>query len=140
MPKQNIGPRLEPGTKNFYEALFRTVNAGAEYVLEMFPRFYGRTLGSLCDIFSADELAWMIRASETLHLNPLLAGQNLIGEISYQVVAHLFSGQLPDMSLEEKLSELETWQLIALEIWCRAFWDGKTEDKLEDYVKILAKD
>jgi hypothetical protein len=148
MSKQNIGPRLEPGTKDFYEAHFRTVNAGAEYVLEMFPNLYRRTLATLWVdsgiTFSAQELYLIIDVCNSPSYisthRPGFAGQHLITEVSNAIfLDHAAEKWNCEAGLEDKLVCLTIWELAVLEIWARAFWDGKTEDKLEDYVKILAE-
>ena len=72
-----ITPRIQPPTAEFLEGLFRSRNAGAEFVLETAPVLYRRALNERKGFFSEGELSLIIDVMNSTFLNPGLLGQHL---------------------------------------------------------------
>ncbi|MBW2345630.1 MAG: hypothetical protein JRF53_16845, partial [Deltaproteobacteria bacterium] len=72
MAKKQLGPRIGPQTEKWLEGIFSAKHPGAEYVLEMTPSLYSRTLDDLKGRFGDGELSLMIDVFNSTMLTPQL--------------------------------------------------------------------
>ena len=76
--KQQLGPRADVRTMDFFKMHFGTVNAGAEYALEAFYSLFRATLRELRGRFPREELLLLI---DEMRDRELTAGQGFLEEI-----------------------------------------------------------
>ena len=152
MPKGNakrnkLNILISDPAKAWYEANFATGSTGTAYALEAFYGLCRNELArTLMGKFTGGELCLMIDVSNGLMLMPHISGQHMYAQVSDGcALDHLDEKwAIHKNELLAKLDSLQLTSLIALEIWCRAFWEGnrKGQDEgiktdLEEYVKQL---
>jgi len=104
---KKITPRIKTETSNFLEANFKTINAGAEHLLNSAPQLFKRVTYHFGNLFSDQELFSLQNSSKNFPLSPALAGQLLF-----------FSYKKKD-ALREKLKKLSLPELFFLEIYLK---------------------
>lgn len=147
MPKK-IAPMITDWSAAFYEETFKNLNAGSMFVLDAFPTLYKRALFDLKGIFTRGELCLMIDLFNGLILTPQIAGQHIAIEVKDGIELESLDKKW-EVNKDEILVKLEGLDIFpfkkaCLEIWLRAFWDGKREGQegshktdLESYVAQL---
>jgi len=137
-----LGPRVSGQTEQFLSTTFSSRHSGSEYVLEAFSVLYKRALAELRGRFSAGELSIIVDVSNASMLMPAMAGQHLIPQVEDGISLDEldFKWGVDGAPFLARLRELTSFQTAALEVWGRAFWEGKYEKKgaLEKYVQTLA--
>jgi len=146
MTKKQLGPRIGPQTEKWLEAVFSAKHPGAEYVLDMTPPLYSRTLDRLKGRFTGGELSLMIDVFNSTALTPQLAGQHL----TKQCVDGMALDKLDEKwevdkkGFIEKLKSLTIFEAACLEIWANGFWYGGWHPEgiygageLEEYISRL---
>ena len=165
---KTISPRISEKTSEFLLSLGGTVNAGAEYSLGMltnmatehapatfgnaimgidyavkaFSRLYRNALMDIIGTFEKNELLLMLDNMNGLILTPGIAGQHIIHNVLDGIALDGLDKKwnIDADTLKEKLKCLSDMQLIALELWCRAYWEvayHSENSNIEDYVKQL---
>jgi len=76
--KFRAGPRIQQTTANFLIENFKTLNAGAEYILNSAPTLFNETCKKIEKRFKAEDLYRLKLAFEEFKLNPQFAGRNLL--------------------------------------------------------------
>lgn len=118
---KRISPRIMDSAFGFLENKFKSVNAGAEFVIDLMPRFF---YYGLCDIdcFTDDELALFIYIMD-VKLLPTSVGCYLLQGLrdSYLVSTADFL-HVSRSEVIKKLRALPVFSLICLEIWAASFW------------------
>lgn len=151
MAKENIGPRIEAKTKDFYTELFSSVNAGASYILEAFPAIYRITLArELKGVFTRPELMLVIDVCNGLMLTPGIAGQHLPANVSDGIALDGLDKkwEIDGKALVAKLRGLSLAQLAIIEVWAQGFWESsntgegalKSPGAIEEWVAQLAQE
>lgn len=142
-----IAPRISDKAAKFLAENFRSLNAGAEYVLDSFPTLYTRTLYELKDNLAGgltrQELSLIIDVFNAIALTNSLAGQHIIASVEdgcdLEDLDKKWDIQKTD--LLKKLNLLPIFSLSCLEIWASGFWYGGrsgSEDRdLSTYIKTL---
>ena len=138
-----IGPRISEKTSEWLTCQFSSRNAGAEYLLEVVPQLYRRTLRDLRGRFTPGELSLMLDCMNATMLTPQLAGQqlaiNCIDSMELDLTAEKWS--VDRQAFTERLQALSLWESACLEIWARGFWESgtwKQENGLREWVGQLA--
>lgn len=165
---KTISPRITEKTREFLLSLGGTANAGAEYSLEMiagmatehapatfgnaimgidyavkaFSRLYRNALMDIIGTFEKNELLLMLDNMNGLMLTPAIAGQHIVHNVLDGIALDGLDKkwEIDADTLKEKLATLSDMQLIALELWCRAFWEvtyHSDNSNIEDYVQQL---
>lgn len=165
---KTISPRITKRTREFLLSLGGTVNAGAEYSLEMlagiatehapatfgnaitgidyavkaFSRLYRKALMDIIGTFEKNELLLMLDNMNGVMLTPAIAGQHIVHNVLDGIALDGLDKkwEIDADVLNEKLKCLSEMQLIALELWCRAYWEvayHSDSSNIEDYVKQL---
>lgn len=168
---KTISPRISEKTKEFLLSLGGTVNAGAEYSLGMlagmatehapatfknaitgidyavkaFSRLYRNALMDLTGTFEKNELLLMLDNMNGLTLTPAIAGQHIVHNVLDGIALDGLDKKwnIDADTLKEKLKCLSEMQLIALELWCRAYWEVAYHSEnacIDDYVMQLLHD
>jgi hypothetical protein len=122
--KQQLGPRAEVKTMDFFKRHFGTVNAGAEYALEAFYSIFRATLRELRGKFSREELMLLIDGMRDRELIAATAGQDFLNEIEDAIHLH-GADERWNVKKEEiikKIRALPLSQRTMLEVWARGFW------------------
>jgi len=138
---QKIGPIISDKAEKFIREHFSNLNAGAVYVLDAFPDLYARTLHDLKGKFSRGELMLILDVTNGLALNPGLAGQHLLVQVSDGIELDGLDKKwkVTKKNVTSNLQSLNTFQIACLEIWAGAFWEKEDHGNIEEYVKRLAK-
>lgn len=164
---KTISPRITEKTREFLLSLGGTANNGAEYSLGMlsgmgsehapatfgnaimgidytvkaFSRLYRNALMDIIGTFEKNELLLMLDVMNGLILTPGIAGQHIIHNVLDGIALDGLDKKwgIDADEFKKKLVMLTEMQLIALELWCRAFWEVvyHTETSIDDYVKQL---
>lgn len=165
---KTISPRISEKTSEFLLSLGGTVNAGAEYSLGMltnmatehapatfgnaimgidyavkaFSRLYRKALMDIIGTFEKNELLLMLDNMNGVMLTPAIAGQHIVHNVLDGIALDGLDKKwkIDADTIKEKLVSLTDMQLIALELWCRAFWEvtyHSDNSNIEDYVKQL---
>lgn len=165
---KTISPRISEKTREFLISLGGTANAGAEYSLgtladiatehvpatfgnaitgigyavKAFSRLYRNALRDIIGTFEKNELLLMLDNMNGLILTPAIAGQHIVHNVLDGIALDGLDKKwnIDADTLKEKLKCLSDMQLIALELWCRAFWEvayHSDNSNIEDYVKQL---
>ena len=134
---KKITPRISDKTEQFLSENFKTINAGAEFTLEIFPVLFSRTLNSLKGRFTAEELSLMIDVFNTTILTTGIAGQHLhFGCVdSIELDGSDAKWDVDKTTFLNKTRDLKPFEAACLEIWVKGFWQGGHE--LDQYVKKL---
>ncbi|HAM53091.1 MAG TPA: hypothetical protein DCP92_21210 [Nitrospiraceae bacterium] len=134
--KQQLGPRADVKTMDFFKVHFGTVNAGAEYALEAFYSLFRATLRELRGKFQQEELMLLIDGMRDRELTAVNAGQGFLNEIEDAI--HLNGAdKLWNVKREEiikKIRMLSVSQRALLEVWAHGFWKanrGGNEETME---------
>ena len=147
MPKKQLGPRIGPQTEKWLEETFSARHPGAEYVLEMMPALYSRTLADLKGRFAQGELSLMIDVFNGTMLTSHIAGQHLtINCVDGMELDKLDEKwEVEKEKFIEKLKELTIFEAACLEIWANGFWYGGWHSggtyetgEFEKYIEKLA--
>src|SRR5687768_2541734 len=85
-----IGPDISDETLETLESMFETKNAGAIYVLEMWPMLYQRALAEIRGRFSNAEAKLILDALNGLLLTPGIAGQHLAIEVQDSITLNSY--------------------------------------------------
>ena len=105
--KFRAGPRIQKNTADFLTENFKTLNAGAEYILDSAPALFFKIARVIENTFKAEDLYRLKLAFGDFKLNPQLAGRNLLLALTDK----------PELlKLIKKLSEAE---LFWLEIYLK---------------------
>lgn len=134
--KLNIGPRISDFSRIFLSNNFRTVNAGAEFVIEAFGALFRRTLADLKGRFKRGELYLMLDVMNDTRLTAGFAGETLQGYVSDGIALDALD-QKHDVNADdffERFKALSPFELSVLEIWSNAFWYG---GKDSNYIKNI---
>lgn len=165
---KTISPRITEKTREFLLSLGGTANSGAEYSLGMladmatehapatfgnaimgidyavkaFSRLYRNALMDIIGTFEKNELLLMLDNMNGLMLTPAIAGQHIVHNVLDGIALDGLDKkwEIDADTLKEKLVTLSDMQLIALELWCRAFWEvayHSENSNIEDYVQQL---
>lgn len=144
MPKKNVVPQVDLEAHKFYKLMFLNPNDGAAYILEATPALMRRTIAyELKGRFTPGELQLMLEVMNGTILTPELAGQQISkGRADGMELEGLDEKyQVDKETMLEKLRELTAFQLAALEIWARGYWESKEYEKDGDgmarWVKML---
>lgn len=119
--KERIGPRITPESQEFYTTRFKTLNAGAEFAIEIFPRLYNMRIKELVGIFSKPQLDFL----KELSSNKMNAESS--GVVFFELVAtnialadHKTKKRINTQDFVHKLSLLETIDRIFLEVYIKS--------------------
>ncbi|MBA7559402.1 hypothetical protein ES708_01016 [subsurface metagenome] len=120
---KSISPKISENTAKFYPGLFRSLNAGAVYALEIFPRLYQRTLHDMRGRFSAGELSLMVDVMKATMLTPTSAGQSLAANVSDGIALDGLDTkwEIDGGTLNKKMDTLTIFEVVCLEIWATGF-------------------
>lgn len=137
--KTNIGPRITPTTRDFYEKTFETTNAGAEFALQAFPTLYRRSLREIWGVFTPEEVCLLIDLLNSVFLQPELLGQHILADLEDAIALDHIDEKwgVAGKELVSKVQALPLFQAVALEIFAKGFWWGKHADPKE-YAKTIA--
>lgn len=143
---QKVTSRINDQPAAWYTANFSSLTGGITYITEALPVLAKRALKNIEGKFTRGELYLLIDTFNASMLTPELAGQHL--ELSAED-AMILDGldkkwNVDQESFLSKLEGLSFFEKACLEIWVRAFWEGKREnqddvikDDLEEYVAQL---
>ena len=116
-----MSPRVERDKVEWYREHFKTPNAGAEYVLHVFPAIYHFGLNFL-EKLGEKRIACLKDLMQPIDLNPNIAGRNIFIPLSNEMDPHDACRQhgivLDD--LKAKLQALSDVERIVLEIWLKS--------------------
>ena len=128
-----ISPKINDSTAEFYPDFFRSLNAGAVYVLEIFPRLYQRTLHDMKGKFSESELSLMIDVMNATMLTPQSAGYHLTGNVSDGIALDGLDTkwEIDGPALNKKMGALSPFEAACLEIWANGFWYAKDRKDIQ---------
>ena len=141
-----IAPRISDKAAEFLSKSFRSLNAGAEYVIDSFPVLYTRTLYELkfrlTNKLTRGELSLIIDIFNATALTSSLAGQHIIASVEDGCDLDGLDEKwdIRKIKLTEKLKSLPIFSLACLEIWANGFWYGGPGSEgrdLNTYVNTL---
>ena len=137
---KNITPRINTATEKYLQQNFKTLNSGAEFVLEAVPavaRIY--TGYELKGKFIAGELKLMLDVMNGMLLTGQLAGRHLPLSVQDGIALDGLDKkwEVDAEQLLEKLKNMSTAELFFLEIWIQGFWQQSDTVTLEEYIKEL---
>jgi len=104
---KKITPRIKTDTASFLETNFKTVNAGAEHVLNAAPQLFKKTISKFEGKFTDQELFLLQRSTVNFPLSSALAGRLL------------FFSYTEESNLQNKLRELSLTELFFFEIYLK---------------------
>lgn len=125
-----IAPRISDKSAEFLPENFRSLNAGAEYVIDSFPALYTRTLYelkfNLTNKFTREELSLIIDVFNATALTSGHAGQHIIASVEdgCDLDGLGKKWEIKKTELIEKLKLLPIFSLACIEIWANGFWYG----------------
>jgi len=134
MAESQLRSRVSTECRELMTGYFRSLNAGGEYVLNLFPGLFREEVERMKGRFTADELEMLIYGLESIAghyggkpmLNPAVAG--------FQA-AQALQVQGGSKALQEKIGSMSRFTVVCLEIWCIGFW--YQEESLKRYSKAL---
>jgi len=135
-----VGPKVTASTKETLARLWRTTNAGAQWVLGSFPGLYSRTMRELKGCFSKDELGLMLDAAEHIVFYPEVAGQffqfSLMNSMSRPTLEANYEAIDFD-ELVERIRNLTAYQRAVLEVWAQAYGHTDGDVSRGEYIGQL---
>lgn len=145
---QKVTSRISDKSAAWYAANFSSLTGGITYVTDAFPIQAKRALGQMKGKLTRGELCLLIDTFNATMLTPELTGQHI--ELSAADAIALDGldqkWEVEKESFLSKLKKLSFFEKACLEIWVRAFWEGKREgqddfvkDDLDEYVAQLSK-
>jgi len=127
MPKKGVGPQIDEEAYRFYETLFPNTNQGVTFTLEAFPILVRKTLVyELKGKFSKGELQLMLDVMNGCLLTPGLICQHLVANLEDGIKLNQLD-QKWKVNADDFLAgikRLTLFQLAALELWAKGYWDG----------------
>ena len=128
--------RVSEKSAAILKTYFRSLNAGGEYLINMFPGLFERSLTGQKGVFEAKELELMIDSLKSVAthyggkpmLNPEAAGFQM------QNAVQINGG---GDELLQKLRSLTLCDLVFLEVWAIGFWFQEERD-IKAYCRTLA--
>lgn len=146
MKKVKVTSRISDPAAVWYTANFNSLTGGITYVTDAFPILAKRTLSQMKGKFTRGELYLLIDTFNATMLTPEFSGQH-IEHSAEDAIALDNLDQKWEVEKENFLATLEAlsfFEKACLEIWVRAFWEGKRKgqeevirDDLEEYVAQL---
>lgn len=131
--KQQLGPRADVRTMDFFKMHFGTVNAGAEYALEAFYSLFRATLRELRGRFPREELLLLI---DEMRDRELTAGQGFLEEIEDAIHLHGADKRwnVKKEDITKRIQGLSLSQRALLEVWAYGFWRANrgNEEAMEE--------
>jgi hypothetical protein len=142
---KKITPRINEKSEEFFKTNFKSVNSGAEYLLESIPAVARIYAGyQLKGKFTADELKLIIDVMNGTMLTAQFAGQHLLPNVQDGIALdHLDEKwEIDADKLKEKIKSLSIPDIFFLEIWIQGFWQQNTESgvELEKYIEELKEE
>ena len=137
---KKIGPRVTEGTEKYLKENFKTLSAGAEYILNSAPGVARRFMGiDLRDHFSKSEINLLHDASSPYFssassiikngvvMTPSIAGRHLLGNVEDAISLDNLDEKwsVDTEELLKKLKSMSTPELFFLEIWIYGQMSGK---------------
>lgn len=141
---KKIAPKISDTAAEFYPSLFASLNGGATYALEAFPKLYQRTLHGMKGRFSKSELSLMLDVMNATMLTPQSAGYHLAANVADGIALDGLDEkwEIDGKTLNEKLAALPPFEAACLEIWANGFWYAKDRKDIqsgEDFENWLAQ-
>lgn len=137
MARKNVSQAVKAELPKFYSLMFADPNAGVAYVLEAVPAVMRRTIAyELKGRFTPGELQFMLDVMNGTVLTPELAGQQLAASCADSLKLD-DAGNKWGVDQEvflDKLYSLSAFQLAALEIWAKGYWEGRVWEEGEEGV------
>lgn len=138
---KNINARANERTEKYLAGNFRTKGAGAEYILAAWPAAARKFIClDMKGKFTAGELRLMIDVMNGTMLSPEMAGQHLSLNVADGIALDALDKKLEvdAETLNKKLAEMSTPELMILEIWIQGFWEAVTNhgQDLDEYIKV----
>ena len=134
---KRVSPRVTTETIYFLEQSFKTINSGAEIVLNSFPALYSTTIHGLAGMFTVDELKMIVMVMVSVQVNSDILGMLVASRVSKE-----FSGyqsdkwRVEEYSIMSKFNNLTPFQAACLDIWSTGF--DIESDKIDKYIQYLA--
>jgi len=129
---KNISPRVSDSTADYFTEHFKSVNAGATYILESYQPLFKRTLAELKGKFSHGEMSLVVDVFNGTALTSGLAGQHILLSCSDAIELDGLDTkwEIDKKELLEKIQGLTIYQAAVLEIWANGYWysQGDMED------------
>ncbi len=134
MVKENVGPRIDPKAKEFYDRMFQTVNGGATYILEAYPILYEKTLQEIKGKFNREDLMVMVDVFNGHAMTNKMAGEELWWSVAEGIKYDALDTKwgVDKDTLLYKIQLLTIFQKAVLEIWANSFWYGGDPNKKQD--------
>lgn len=140
---KKTAPTVTDATADFMPTLFRSRNAGCEFILNAFPSLYKRALGELKGRFTAGELSLVIDVFNATALTPELAGQTLEIQVADGIALDGLDSkwEVQKDKVLGKIRDLTAFHKTVLEIWGNGFWYRAAardrDPELEEWLKAL---
>jgi hypothetical protein len=139
-------PKISEAAAVWYDAAtaFDSLNAGATFVLDVFPALYSQALREMRGKFIQGELSMLLDVQNgTIITIPGAAGRALLLNVadSFDLYPGVYEEKwgVDGPALNEKLKTCTSFQLLVLEIWCGMFWGGEydTPDAITKHCRPL---
>lgn len=135
-PQAQVRGRVTERSAAILKTYFRSLNAGGEYLINMFPGLFDKSLIGLKGKFEAKELALMIHGMKSVSslyggkpmMNPEAAGFQMQNAVQ-------INGGGED--LLQKIRNLHLFDMVCLEVWAIGFWYQKEKD-IKAYCRMLS--
>ena len=147
--KKAVAPKIDEAAAQFYSETFDTLNQGATWVMEAFPRLYRVCLSEMRGVFTAGELGMIIDVLNSLITLFSYAGASMSGNhigLSISDTFELYPGVyerkwdvVPDV-LNNKIASLSNFERTCIELWGASFWerdDYQEDDAIEKHCAAL---
>ena len=129
---KKTAPRISDNAAEFYAANFRSLNAGLEYVADVFPTLYRTVITGVLNRFTSEELLLIRSAMNSTKLSPQIAGHYIELNVTASILGDNLDQKLgvDGQCLQSKIADLDKFELACLEIWAQAEGVGDQEDAL----------
>lgn len=136
-----VSPRVSEHTVNYFSEIeaFKSLNAAAEFAVEVFPFLYKKTLIELKGKFSKTELSLLIEVISKQGINSKSPGIHLITNVSNTIALDKIDKKwsVDAGQLIRRLKSLTCFQIACMELWAFTFQYEKID--LKKYVKELTE-
>lgn len=140
-------PRIADQSADFYPTVFKSLNAGLEYILDAVPVMYQRSMERLKGPFTTNELKLIIKVfAGSKTISPALAGFQLLRYVQDGIQLNRLDKkyEVSAKTLEIKLKALSIFESACLELWAYGYSHSNEfyhfRVGLDEYVAQLAGD